>query len=113
MKLNPTKCSFGVASSKFLGYMVTQCGIEANLDQIQSMMGILSPTCIKDGQHLAKKIATLSRFISRSSKKCYLFFTTLRKSKDFEWTPTCEEALQQLKKYLTSPSLLSKPKDEE
>ncbi|KAL5550263.1 hypothetical protein UlMin_000439 [Ulmus minor] len=32
MKLNPTKCSFGVASGKFVGYMVTQRGIEANLD---------------------------------------------------------------------------------
>ena len=30
MKLNPTKCSFGVSSGKFLGYMVTQRGIEAN-----------------------------------------------------------------------------------
>ena len=30
MKLNPTKCSFGVSFGKFLGYMVTQCGIEAN-----------------------------------------------------------------------------------
>ena len=27
IKLNPIKCSFGVASGKFLGYMVTQCGI--------------------------------------------------------------------------------------
>ena len=34
MKINPTKCSFGVASGKFLGYMVTQQGIKANLDQI-------------------------------------------------------------------------------
>ena len=30
MNLNPTKCSFGVASGKFLGYMVTQRCIEAN-----------------------------------------------------------------------------------
>ena len=30
MKLNPTKCSFGVATDKVLGYMVTQRGIEAN-----------------------------------------------------------------------------------
>ena len=40
MKLNPTKCSFGVAAGKFLGYMVTQRGIEANLDQIRSIMNI-------------------------------------------------------------------------
>ena len=31
MKLNPRKCAFGVASRKFLGFMVSQRGIEANL----------------------------------------------------------------------------------
>ena len=35
MKLNLTKCSFRVVFGKFLGYMVTQRGIEANPDQIQ------------------------------------------------------------------------------
>ena len=34
VKLNPEKCTFGVASEKFLGYLVTQRGIEANPDQI-------------------------------------------------------------------------------
>ena len=48
MKLNPTKCSFGVAAGKFLGYMVTQRGIEANPDQIRSIMNIQSPACIRD-----------------------------------------------------------------
>ena len=48
MKLNPSKCLFGVAAGKFLGYMVTQRGIEANLDQIRSVMNIPSPTCVRD-----------------------------------------------------------------
>ena len=48
MKLNPTKCSFGVAADKFLGYMVTQCGIKANPDQIRAVMNIPSPACIRD-----------------------------------------------------------------
>ena len=30
MKLNPLKCAFEVSSGKFLGFMVTQRGIEAN-----------------------------------------------------------------------------------
>ena len=30
MKLNPLKCTFGVSAGKFLGFMVTQRGIEAN-----------------------------------------------------------------------------------
>ena len=113
MKLNPTKCSFGVASGKFLSYMVTQRGIEANPNQIQSVMGIPSPTCIKDVQCLADRVIVLSRFISRSSEKFHIFFSTLCKSKDFKWTPTYEDVIKQLNKYLTSLPLLSKPKNGE
>ena len=34
MKLNPSKCVFGVASDKFLGFMVSQRGIEANQEKV-------------------------------------------------------------------------------
>ena len=34
MKLNPSKCVFGVSSGMFLGFMVSQKGIEANPDKI-------------------------------------------------------------------------------
>ena len=36
-RLNASKCSFGVRSGKFLGYMVTHCGIEVNPDQIKAI----------------------------------------------------------------------------
>ena len=35
LRLNASKCSFGVGLGKFLGYMVTHFGIEVNLDQIK------------------------------------------------------------------------------
>ncbi|XP_019257724.1 PREDICTED: uncharacterized protein LOC109235935 [Nicotiana attenuata] len=37
MKLNPEKCAFGVASGKFLGFLVSQRGIEVNPDQIKAI----------------------------------------------------------------------------
>ena len=37
LRLNASKCSFGVRSGKFLGYMVTHCEIEVNLDQIKAI----------------------------------------------------------------------------
>ena len=37
LRLNASKCSFGVGSGKFLGYMVTHKGIEVNLDQIRAI----------------------------------------------------------------------------
>ena len=62
---------------------------------------------------LAGLVAALNRFISKSTDKCFLSFSALRKSKDFVWTAAYEEALGQLKKYLTTPPLLSKPIDGE
>ena len=38
MKLNPSKCAFGVSSGKFLGFMVLNRGIEANPDKIQAIL---------------------------------------------------------------------------
>ena len=63
MKLNPTKCSFGVTSRKFLGYIVTQRGIEASPDQIKAIMELQSPKCVKDAQKLTGRVAALNRFI--------------------------------------------------
>ena len=34
MKLNPSKCVFGVVSGKFLGFMISQRGIEANPEKV-------------------------------------------------------------------------------
>ena len=35
MKLNPSKCTFEVTVGKFLGFMVSQKGIEVNPNKIQ------------------------------------------------------------------------------
>ena len=95
MKRNPKKCFFGVASGKFLGYVVTKRGIEANLEQIKSVLNITLPKCKKDVQKLTGRITALSRFISRSSERCHNFFNILKKNIEFIWTEECEEALQQ------------------
>ena len=48
MKLNPIKCAFGVASGKFLGFMVSQRGFEANHGKIQAILNMEPPKNIKD-----------------------------------------------------------------
>jgi hypothetical protein len=44
MRLNHTKCSFGVQSGKFLGFMLTNRGIKANPDKCQAIIDMRSPT---------------------------------------------------------------------
>ena len=43
LHLNASKCSFGVGSGKFLGYMVTNRGIEVSLDQIRAVNSLQPP----------------------------------------------------------------------
>ena len=48
MRLNLSKCAFGVGSGKFLGFMVHHRGIEANPEKIQTLVEMQSPTKVKD-----------------------------------------------------------------
>ncbi|XP_022857110.1 uncharacterized protein LOC111378175 [Olea europaea var. sylvestris] len=78
MKLNPTKCAFGVASGKFLGFMITNRGIEANPDKIQALISMEAPKSKKDIKKLTGRIAALNRFVSRAADRCFPFFKVLR-----------------------------------
>ena len=48
MRLNPAKCVFRVSSSKFLGLMVSQRGIEANLEKVKAILDMTSPRNVKE-----------------------------------------------------------------
>ncbi|KAL0456217.1 UNVERIFIED_CONTAM: hypothetical protein Slati_0960900 [Sesamum latifolium] len=109
LKLNPGKCAFRVSGGRFLEFMVTQRGIEANPDKIKAIMDMGPPTNINEVQRLTGRIAALSRFISKFVEKGLPFFKTLRKVKNFEWTKECQQAFEDLKTYLAKLPLLVKP----
>ncbi|KAJ8476217.1 hypothetical protein OPV22_019944 [Ensete ventricosum] len=83
MRLNPAKCTFGITSGKFLGFIVHQRGIDANPDKIKAIQEMQPPNTIKES------------------------------AKDFRWTPECEEAFRQLKSHIENLSQLASVKDGE
>ena len=87
MKLNPSKCAFGVSSGKFLGFMVSHRGIEANPDKIQAILDMKPPQNVKEVQSLIGRVAALNMFVSKATNKCLPFFKVLKKA--FEWTDDC------------------------
>ena len=105
MKLNPSKCAFGVALGKFLGFMVSHKGIKANLEKIKAILDMKPPQNIKEVQFLIERVAALNRFISKATDKCLPFFRVLKKA--FEWTDECQKVFQDLKIYLVAAPLLS------
>ena len=64
LRLNASKCSFGVGLGKFLGYMVTHRGVEVNPDQIKAINDLQPPRNPKEIQKLIGMTAALNRFIS-------------------------------------------------
>ena len=111
MKLNPSKCVFGVTAGKFLGFMVSQRGIEVNSEKVRAILELEPLRTVKAMQSLNGKVAALNRFVSKATNKCLPFFQVLKKS--FEWTDECQKAFEDLKKYLSSPPLLSPSMPEE
>ncbi|KAM1148227.1 hypothetical protein ACFX15_028368 [Malus domestica] len=110
MRLNPNKCAFGVGSGKFLGFMISQRGIEANPEKIKVILDMKELVTSKDIQSLTGKVATLTRFISKATDRCVFFFKALKGSKNYiTWTDECAEAFKNLKDYMSKAPLLFKP----
>uniref|UniRef100_A0A2N9JAP2 RNase H type-1 domain-containing protein n=1 Tax=Fagus sylvatica TaxID=28930 RepID=A0A2N9JAP2_FAGSY len=109
LKLNASKCAFGVGSGKFLGFMVTQRGIEANPDQISAILELRPPRTVREVQKLTGMAAALNRFISRAAEKCRPFFDLIKKGKNFHWGEQSDQAFERLKEYLSAAPLLSTP----
>ena len=107
MKLNPLKCVFGVSSGKFLGFKVTQRGIEANPIQLRAIMESQTSTSRKGVRQLTGRLATLGRFISRFTNQLKSFFTTLKRAKQAGWNIECDQAFMEIKKHLTEPPILA------
>lgn len=81
MRLNPEKCIFGVEAYKFLGFVISNRGIEANLEKVQAILDMTSLKMQLQVQSLTSRIDALSLFISHLTDKCASFFATLKASR--------------------------------
>ena len=86
MKLNPSKCAFGVSVGRFLGFMVTYRGIEANPTQLKAILESPAPSSRK----WVQKLTDLGRFISRFTDRLNPFFATLKGANQAEWNEECD-----------------------
>ncbi|RDX96689.1 Retrovirus-related Pol polyprotein from transposon 17.6, partial [Mucuna pruriens] len=109
LRLNREKCSFGVQVGRFLGFILTERGIEANPDKCRAVISMRSPQNVKEVQLLMGRVTALSRFISKASEIATLVLNTLKKERNFAWTPECEEAFLRMKAMLTTPPILVRP----
>jgi hypothetical protein len=72
-----------------------------------------APTCIKDVQKLTGCMAALNRFISKIGEWGLPFFKVLKHQEKFVWTTEADQALAQLKDFLSKPPVLTAPRKKE
>ena len=109
MNLNSTKCAFGVSAGRFLGFMMTQRGIEASPSKFKAILESPAPSYRKEVQQLMGQLAALGRFISRFIDRLMPFFTTLGGANRARWNEECDRAFIQIKQYLAKPPILVSP----
>src|ERR1044071_8701446 len=104
MKLNPSKCSFGMEEGKFLGVVVTKDGFRANPDKVQAIERMPSPSSVREVQTLMGRLVALNRFLSNYASKSFPFVNTLKsclKKSNFAWTNEAEAAFKEMKECLS------------
>jgi len=97
---------FGVDRGRFLRFILTQCGIEANPEKCKAIIEMRSPTTIKEVQRLIGRLTAISRFLSKLAEQSQPIVKLLKKFAQFTWTDDSEQIFQKLKTTLTSPPIL-------
>ncbi|XP_057779963.1 uncharacterized protein LOC130998564 [Salvia miltiorrhiza] len=109
LKMNPLKCTFGVKSGKFLGFIVRHQGIEIEQEKIDAILKMPEPRNIHDLKSLQGKLAYLRRFISNLAGRCQPFSRIMKKGIPFEGDESCRNAFKNIKSYLMRPPVLAAP----
>ncbi|WRX11667.1 G-patch domain - like 1 [Theobroma cacao] len=106
LRLNPAKCTFGVTSGKLLGFIVSERGIEVDLDKVQAIHDLPLPKTQKEVRGFLGRLNYIARFISQLTLKCDPIFKLLRKHNPGAWNEECQVAFDKVKEYLLSPPVL-------
>jgi hypothetical protein len=93
--------------------MVSHQGIEVNPTKVDAIRKMKRSIGKKDVMKLTGMMVTLGRFISKLREKGLPFFKLLKKSDKFEWIDEADQALKELKTFLTTPPIMVPPAPKE
>ena len=120
LQVNIDKCEFNTTRVNYLGMIVTTNGIEIDTEKLEAIQKWEAPFLVKDVQvflgfasfyyqfisNFARKIKPLNKFTKETQ------YTTKKSSKkirygSFEWSETCQQAFDKLKRAFTTRSVLA------
>ncbi|KAK3548960.1 hypothetical protein QTP70_021657 [Hemibagrus guttatus] len=104
------KCEFHRTTATFLGYVISQRGVEMDMVKVRAVTDWPAPTTVRELQRFLGFVNFYRRFIRNYSSVAGPLTSLLRgKPKRLAWTDQARAAFQQLKESFTSASILRYP----
>ncbi|XP_073363359.1 uncharacterized protein [Aegilops tauschii subsp. strangulata] len=113
VKLNPEKCVFGVPAGNLLGFLISECSIEENLEKIKAIERMRKPAQLRNVQKFTGCLASVSQFLIRLGERALPLYQLMKKMTPFEWNDQADEAFRDLKRMLSTAPILAAPAEEE
>jgi len=109
LKLNPKKCCFGCQVVEYLGHILTPDGLKPNPERIAAVRRFVTPCDVKTVKQFLGLASFYRKFVPNFAKIAEPLHNLTRKSVQFEWTATCEDSFNCLKKKLIEGPVLVYP----
>ncbi|RVW27352.1 hypothetical protein CK203_109420 [Vitis vinifera] len=99
VELNPKKCTFGVTSGKLLGHIISERGIEGDLEKIRAILDMPALRMEREIKGFLGRLQYISRSIARLTDICEPIFRLLRKNQPTIWNDDCQHAFEKIKEF--------------
>jgi len=109
LKISLAKSFLGVANNKFLGFVMTSKGIHLDPEKVRAIKEMQPPRNLRELRGLQGRLAYIWKFISNLSGRYQPFTKLMKKGVSFIWDDTCQQAFEEIKRYLTHPLVLAAP----
>jgi ribonuclease HI len=102
-----SKCEFWLEKISFLGHILTAEGVAVDPGKVETISNWQRPTNVSEIRSFLGLAGYYRRFIEGFSKIARPMTELLKKEKKFNWTESCERSFQELKRRLTTTSVLT------
>ncbi|XP_070014018.1 uncharacterized mitochondrial protein AtMg00860-like [Nicotiana sylvestris] len=95
-----------------MGFIVSRHGIELDPSKIKAIRELPSPKNKIEVMSLLERLNYIRRFIAQLMTTCEPIFKLLKKNVVVKWTDECQETFDNIKRYLSNPSVMVPPNPE-
>lgn len=109
IKLQPSKCRFGEAETRFLGHLISARGFRPDPLKVEAIKEYKCPTTRKEADKFCGLINYLSRYVPNLANTMEPIFRNKGTRGKFIWTEECTDAFEKAKTLISKQTLLSHP----